>query len=264
MKACLISHVGNSRDNQEDNALCGGFFPDVATLKAHAKSRTPLCYETALPSSDAALFAVSDGMGGHACGEVASYLTVKYLSDHQDRLKTLSPDLLGEEIATLNDSVVSIARSNPSCKGMGATLCGLLIKPDGCLGFNVGDSRAYCSCDGVLTQLSKDQTEGQRLLDLGLLSPEELKKFPNRKGLCRYIGIASHLIPDVFPVPSGKRGTVFLLCSDGLSDVLSAADIQSVLCQSIPLRKKGEGLLNRALTKNEGHGDNITILLIEF
>ena len=116
---------------------------------------------------------------------------------------------------------------------MGATLCGIVSVDDYTYCFNVGDSRMYQYTDGILRQITIDNTEGQRLLGLGLLSEEEVKTFPKRKAIYKYIGKDVDLVPDIYEIENIRKGTLLLLCSDGLSDVLELEEIQDMLSSSL-------------------------------
>ena len=265
-KVVLCSHVGNSRSNQEDNA----FLPDGQFLDPEKIARIEGQRQTlniATHCGQKFLVAVSDGMGGHACGEVASAATVQFLSSHHDEIihsVKAGESALIEQIANLNRAVSAMAKKDSTCRGMGATLCGMIANEYVLWGFNVGDSRLYQFQDGTLKQLSTDHTEGQRLLRMQLLTEEEIKRFPRRKVLHKYIGCDGALVADIFPITGAQRGTVFLLCTDGLSDVLSDAEIEQVLRSGTGIREKAAMLVNEAVSRNMGHGDNITAILVEF
>lgn len=262
-----ISHIGNSRDNQEDNYLVhrGGYLPsDVRDDMS--KKRNPHCIKGTI-EKDRFLVAVSDGMGGHACGEVASLLTVEYISDHYDEIIDsirLGENSLATQISHINDVVSSKAQSDSSCRGMGATLCGVIANEYELIGFNVGDSRLYQFRNGELKQLSTDHTEGKRLLRMQLLTEEEVKNFPRRKNLHKYIGYDGEVVPDIFRITSAEQGTILLLCTDGLSDVMSDKEMERILNGRISLKDKATNLVNEAVSRNLGHGDNTTVILIEF
>ncbi len=258
-----ISHIGNSRNNQEDNLLINQEHLDIFSVKEISQSSPCVRFKQETESENA-IFAVSDGMGGHASGEIASYMAVKYLSDnYSDILKSNRSSLLAS-LAELNREVTKQSYVSPEYKGMGATLCGVIRREDSLLGFNVGDSRLYRFYEGTLQQVSKDHSEGQRLLDLKLLNEEELKSFPNRKAIYKYIGMRAELVADVFEIAPCNVGTILLLCSDGLTDVVSNEEIRDILNTDVTLREKGEMLLSTSLARNVGHGDNITIVLTEF
>lgn len=264
MRIFGISHIGNSRANQEDNFLIGSKFLDLDFIKNFSTESPRVCVDCVYDSYNNTLLAVSDGMGGHSSGEVASCLAVMYLSDNYSRLVEGDKSDLLRIISELNRQVSNESQSNPSNKGMGSTLCGFVARYGKILGFNVGDSRLYRYENGKLIQLSKDHSEGQRLLDLKLLTKEELKSFPNRKAIYKYIGMKTDLVADVFDIEPCEQGTILLLCTDGLTDVLEDSEIQDILNNKALLKEKGEKLLNTALERNVGHGDNITIILTEF
>ena len=261
------SHIGNSRDNHEDNfLLCRGNYLSPDEREAMAVSRVPHCVKTKADISHF-LVAVSDGMGGHSCGEVASLHTVREMSIKYEEMITaasIGEKDFGEQIAKLNREVYALGQSSSDTRGMGATLCGVVANNSDVYGFNVGDSRMYWLADGKLTQLSTDHTEGERLLSLGLLSKEEVERHPRRKNIYKYIGYSGELVPDVYRIPTVKSGTAILLCSDGLCDVLTDSEIEQALNSSIDIEAKGNQLISMALGRNIGHGDNITVILIEF
>ena len=262
-----ISHIGNSRDNQEDNYLVHreGYLPSDVRDEM-SSNRTPYSVN-GTAKSDRFMVAVSDGMGGHACGEVASLLTVEYMSDHYDEIIDsirLGENSLATQISRINSVVSSKAKKDRSCRGMGATLCGVIASEYELVGFNVGDSRLYQFRNGELKQLSTDHTEGQRLLRMQLLTEEEVKNFPRRKNLHKYIGYDGEVIPDIFRITSAEQGTILLLCTDGLSDVISDNEMEEILNGRTSLKDKAIKLVNEAVSKNLGHGDNTTVILIEF
>jgi len=263
MKIFGISHIGNSRANQEDNFLIEKRFLDLEVIKGFSTESPSVCVDYTNDSENT-LLAVSDGMGGHSSGEIASCLTARYLSENYSRIVDSDKSDLLQIISELNRQVSNESQKNPSYKGMGATLCGFVARAGRLLGFNVGDSRLYRYESGKLSQLSKDHSEGQRLLDLNLLTKDELKSFSNRKAIYKYIGMKTNLVADVFDIEPCKQGTILLLCSDGLTDALADYEIQEILNTKALLKEKGEKLLNTALERNVGHGDNITIILTEF
>lgn len=264
----FASNVGNSRQNQEDNAILpNGSFLDAELVKSISEHRQT--HETIYKGNfeNGFLVAVSDGMGGHASGEVASSLTVKYLSEKYSRIiegAYLNEQFIINEIGNLNRSIISCSNRDACLRGMGATLCGVICTNGMYYGVNVGDSRLYHYYNNHLEQLSTDHTEGQRLLKLNLLTEDEYQRFPRRKNLYKYIGISSELIPDVFKIGTCIPGSTLVLCSDGLTDVLSDEEIATVLSKPGSIEYRGHLLIDQALERNIGHGDNITLILIEF
>lgn len=261
IKMALISHIGNSRSNNEDNFILPsknyGFYTNENSKK--------LC-ECSATIANHFCCAVSDGMGGHEFGEIASLKVVEYLSVHYDELiKSLdNKELIQNYVTKLNDQFCKFAMRNKNYRNMGATLCGLVADGKKALCFNVGDSRAYKFSSGKLQRITVDHSEGQRLFDLQLLTAEEAEKFPNRKTIYKYIGQKTTLIPDVFEIEDYSLCSYILLCTDGLTDVLSDDEIESVLgSTNIDVNRKSQILIDLALKRRLNAGDNITLILIE-
>lgn len=254
-----FSHIGNSRENHEDNYLLGKQFLLPKQVKQMSQLRKLVTNQ--MQFSDSFCVAVSDGMGGYECGEVASLLTVQYLSSHS--ISTV--DDINSCIIDLNNYVCTEAKKNIDTRNMGATLCGVVSNGKQAFCFNVGDSRLYQYSNGNLKQVTIDNTEGQRLLDLGLLTEEEVKTFPKRKAIYKYIGKNVELVPDIYEINDIDNGTLLLLCSDGLSDVLDLEEIQDMLSkQFIKTEDKGKFLVEMAAERKPDAGDNITLIIIEY
>ncbi len=262
-----ISHIGNSRDNQEDNFLAHrwGCLPP-AVRDDMAESRTPYLINGKF-CEECFLLAVSDGMGGHNCGEVASLATVDYLQNNFDAIINSVKNgekALSGEISYLNNVVYRSSIKDGNSSGMAATLCGVVGNGSKIVGFNVGDSRVYQLKDGELKQLSTDHTEGQRLLKIQLLTEEEEKHFPRRKKLYKYIGSNEEIVPELFNITEIEPETVLMLCTDGLSEALSGKEMEKILIINECLEERRKRLVDEALLRNIGKGDNITVILMEF
>jgi PPM family protein phosphatase len=203
------------------------------------------------------LFAVADGMGGAQAGEVASKLAAAALGD------TDSGALSGaERVASLiqeaNRRVHERATADPSTSGMGTTMTVALVE-DGVVTIgHVGDSRAYLIRDGRLEQLTEDHSLVNELLKSGKLSPEEAETHPQRSVITRAVGTDPDVDVDSFSIEA-QEDDVFLLCSDGLTDMVTDEDILELL-------EKYRGDLDRATKSlvsaaNLGGGeDNITVV----
>ena len=264
--ASACSHIGNSRENHEDNYLLGRDFLSPEQVQSLSKTRK-LLTETQSFKKEFCV-AVSDGMGGHESGELASLLTVQYLAKHSseliDSVKRNDEGIVAC-ITELNRFVCEVAKQNCEAKNMGATLCGIVAVEQTAYCFNVGDSRMYQYSQGLLRQITVDNTEGQRLLNLGLLSEEEVASFPKKKAIYKYIGKQVELIPDIYRLEGIDNGTLLLLCSDGLSDALTLEEIQELLSkQFIKTEDKGKLLVEMAVERNPGAGDNITLIIVEY
>lgn len=262
-KSVCFSHIGG-RSNHEDNFLVGSAFLGAEQQRDMVHTRG-LGFRYA--SSDRVqLFAVSDGMGGHKAGEVASRMVVTSLQQlNKDIQATASMEeavqVLQQGIARINNEVKNAGLRSPDCQGMGATLVVFLIHGTDLAVLNVGDSRAY-SFDGTqLVQITKDNTEGQRLLDLGLLTKEELISFPARKHLSRCMGHGQAgyvLNADVYR-PQLNKG-LLLLCSDGISDAVSQQELTSIITTENSLENAGKMILEKAVANPKA--DNATLIII--
>lgn len=262
---CAITHIGNSRENHEDNYLLGRQYMSHEQVKLLESTRK-IYTQTEQYIGDFCV-AVSDGMGGYEGGEVASFLTVKYLSDNYEKLLNdvkVDKYKIADIINKLNFYVCSEANKNSGFQNMGATLCGVIFIDDKAICFNVGDSRLYRFDGENVSQITVDNTEGQRLLDLGLFTREEFAVFPKRKAIYKYIGKDVELIPDIYELCEIKDGEILLICSDGLSDVIEIDEIQDMLSKKyISTIDKGKFLVEMAVERKIDAGDNITLLLVE-
>lgn len=258
-----FSHIGK-RPNHEDNFLINGLYLTSDTQKQ--MSRRHCYFYSSNITSGIHLFAVSDGMGGHNSGEVASRICVEKLAVAEKELQRYNSiseivAYLQTVIAETNNIICDLSRKQNELKGMGATLVLFVVCGMGCAILNVGDSRAYHCNNDKLIQITKDHTEGQRMLDLGLLTRKELSGFPARKNLNRYIGYGQNgfvLRADEY-YPILKNGTV-LLCSDGISDFLPESKIFEILCSGNNLEIAGKQLIDEAVAAH--NADNATAVLI--
>ncbi|MEO6699884.1 MAG: protein phosphatase 2C domain-containing protein, partial [Jatrophihabitantaceae bacterium] len=175
------------------------------------------------------LFAVADGMGGHAAGEQASRLALAAIAPVAEAPITV--DGLAEAIARANHDILQAGRQRPDWFGLGTTVTGIAVVEvagrDHWGVFNVGDSRSYRFADGALSQLTVDHSAVQEMLTAGLISPAEARSHPQRNVVTRYLGSQPAPRPDIAvyePVP-GER---FLICSDGLTNELVDAELAQV------------------------------------
>lgn len=211
-----------------------------------------------LARPDAGLFVVADGMGGHAAGEVASALAVETL----ERLAGRDPDTatLADAIRDANAAIIGRTRENHELEGMGTTCTALLLRRDGYTIAHVGDSRAYLMRDGALRRVTVDHTWVQQQVELGSLTESQARHHPWSSMLTRALGIEHEVEVDVMEGDTAP-GDVFLLCSDGLTAVLTDDDIADTLRAPTPLDTRGQALIDAAL--DGGGPDNITVVLVE-
>jgi serine/threonine protein phosphatase PrpC len=211
------------------------------------------------------LVAVADGMGGHAAGEIASKIAITTLLQLAPVLSDLAIDIDSREHLLLNityeidSEILAESKRNPEFAGMGTTLTALHLDQERVELLHIGDSRCYKYSAGKLEQLSYDHTVMQELLDQGRLTPDEVSSHPQRSILTQVLMGDSGLDPALMIYPV-KRGDLFLLCSDGLSSVLSDLEIAKIIEASAP-----DQLLHNLLvaTKAKGAPDNVTIIWSE-
>jgi PPM family protein phosphatase len=207
------------------------------------------------------LLAIADGMGGHAAGEVASAVAIATLAPlDADTTGVDKLQALADAIADANAELKQIAQADPATEGMGTTLTALLWSGDEVALCHIGDSRGYLLRDGVFHQITHDHTLVQSLVDEGRLTPEAAASHPQRSLVMRALQSSVPAEPDLAMLKA-KVGDRFLLCSDGLSDVVSDETVQKTLIELTDLDEAVSQLINLAI--RSGGPDNITCVLAD-
>ncbi|MDT9695521.1 Stp1/IreP family PP2C-type Ser/Thr phosphatase [Streptomyces sp. P17] len=207
------------------------------------------------------LLAIADGMGGAAAGEVASseaISTIVALDDDVPGSDILTS--LGTAVQRANDQLRSMVEDDPQLEGMGTTLTALLWTGQRLGLVHVGDSRAYLLRDGVLTQITQDHTWVQRLVDEGRITEEEATTHPQRSLLMRALGSGDHVEPDL-SIREVRAGDRYLICSDGLSGVVSHQTLEETLASYQGPQETVQELIQLAL--RGGGPDNITVIVAD-
>jgi serine/threonine protein phosphatase PrpC len=207
------------------------------------------------------LLAIADGMGGQAAGEVAS-------SEVISTLVSLDDDLPGSDILTslsiavqrANDRLRVMVEEDPQLEGMGTTLTALLWTGQRLGLVHVGDSRAYLLRDGILSQITQDHTWVQRLVDEGRITEEEAGTHPQRSLLMRALDGRGQVEPDL-SIREVRAGDRYLICSDGLSGVVSHQTLEETLGYYQPPAETIQELIQLAL--RGGGPDNITCIVAD-
>lgn len=209
------------------------------------------------------LFVTCDGMGGAAEGKKASSIGVKSVLEFFERETYENIQIaLYQSLKFANEQIYATAQLNPSFKGMGTTACLALFQKDEMYFAHVGDSRIYLQTDDKLKHLTRDHSFVNQLVDQGTLKPNEARAHPEKNRILKALGVHLDLEPTVSNQPVLlKKGDVVLLCSDGLTDMVSDTAIQTVLNEEKTIAEKTELLLQKAL--DNGGKDNITVQLIE-
>ena len=234
LKACAKTDIGLKRDNNEDS-----FFVD----------------------KQQGLFIVADGMGGHAAGEIASQIAVESVRCSLQVTDGKPPlEQLKQAIEEANLAVADAANSNIAHKGMGTTLTVLLLSQQQAHLAHVGDSRVYRLHDKQLEQLSEDHSLSAEQLRQGLISIEEAQRSHFGNILLQAIGISAEINICLKHLPLAV-GESYLLCSDGLSNMLADTEIEKILNQPGKLDNRCNQLIDDAIAA--GGKDNITAIMVQ-
>jgi len=206
----------------------------------------------------------ADGMGGAAAGDLASHIfaetATEVFSGSCSRSEKESLELVRESFTSANKRILEHAAQNIKHKGMGCTAELMAFSNGSYVLGHIGDSRTYRLRDGQLKQLTQDHSFVQNQINQGLITPEEAKKHHLRNVILRAVGVSDNLSLDLL---RGKvlPGDLFLLCSDGLTDMVEDSLILQVLSSPMSLPQKADGLIGAA--KFSGGSDNITVVLSE-
>ncbi len=239
---CSRTHPGRTRSNNEDSVT----FDDAAQLGV-----------------------LADGMGGYKAGEIASSMATALISTELSQwLVETGRNTDIQEVRhalemcvdNANHAIYLASRTNPDYSGMGTTLVVGVFHGDQLLVGHVGDSRCYRLRGNEFSQITKDHSLLQEQLDAGLVTPEEAATSPLRNLVTRAMGVETEVQMEINQHPV-EFGDIYLMCSDGLSDMMNNAEIASVLQNGADLTQMADELISQA-NKNGGR-DNITVLLAQ-
>jgi protein phosphatase len=209
-----------------------------------------------------AIFLVADGMGGHAAGEIASQIAASTVEEilSGDGSGFATEQLLQFAVQKANTTVFETQRIRPECRGMGSTLTVLVFNGNQYFVAQVGDSRAYLLRDGALNQLTQDHSLVWPLYKSAIITKDDISRHPQKNLITRSIGTQPQVEADL-QAGDALEGDLYLLCSDGLTDVLSDQEILRLLTgKGRTSQELSELLVNAA---NAGGGpDNITTVIV--
>ena len=231
-----ITHAGMVRENNEDRF--------VMDEKKH-------------------IYMVADGMGGHNAGEVASQMAVDITGEHIK--DSLTPDadftqVICDAITAANRDIFQKSCKNKKMAGMGTTLDICAFYEDKLVTFHVGDGRIYRLRGDEFSQLTTDHSFVEMLIQKGELTREEAENHPNRNMITRAVGTESTVLIDVSE-SEAEAGDLFLMCTDGLTNMLNSSEMEQILKLDVSLKKRANRLVE--LANEKGGTDNITVLMIE-
>lgn len=208
------------------------------------------------------LLVIADGLGGTACGQIASSLATQTI--RQSFFSTFGSDLTVNQrlelaIVEANRTILHRANRNRRCRGMGSTCAALGVADEQAHLAHAGDSRIYLIRAGRIKQLTRDHSRAQRMLDDGLITEEEAATHPDRNWLDRALGLRPDITPDIRPEPIRLREEdTFLVCTDGLTTLVRDEEIFRIVRRA-PVEQACDALI--ALANERGGHDNITVAI---
>ena len=232
------------------------------TDKGKVRSANQDAYRLSLsPDGEYVLAALCDGMGGGHGGEIASAVAAdSFMQYAEDMLrrepKSDAAQILREAAAYANLKVYDRAFRDESCRGMGTTLVAALVRPEDAA---VVNSRCYWLADAQLQQVTRDHSLVQSMVDRGLITEDEARSHPRKNVIMRAVGLERTIRSDIFRLDI-RPGDALLLCSDGLSNLVDAGEMESLLLASLDDDAVCRELLRMALDR--GAPDNVTLALV--
>ena len=238
MQACAITDIGRMRQVNQDSVYV---------------SQEPVGN---LPN----LFLVADGMGGHQAGDMASRMAVEMLLRSICNNEGHDPIIILKEcVEEMNASLWRLSKEDPGLSGMGTTLVGAVLTGDTLHIVNVGDSRLYVM-DEAIHQITRDHSLVEEMIAQGRLERGSLEYQAKKNVITRAIGVSESVVADFYEVVL-MPGERILMCSDGLSNMLTDEEILTIVRRDIPLNERTAALVEAA--NLSGGRDNITVILIE-
>jgi len=240
MKTIYKTDCGRLRSNNEDNV---GVFQNGQVILA----------------------LVADGMGGEKAGEVASGMVLEHFSQAWKTINTAErievfEEWLKQNIKDANQTIYTYSQENPECQGMGTTIVAAICTPETFIIANVGDSRCYfVDRSGNLKQVTEDHSLVNQLLKAGQLSEQDAENHPMKHVIVRACGTEPEIEVDIDAMEWSK-GDQIILCSDGLSDMVSEAEIAEIMNGEGNLEEKADQLIAQA--NLAGGNDNITLTIV--
>ena len=233
------------------------YLTDAGRVRSHNEDSVTILKN----ASDEYLLIVADGMGGHRKGEVASSMALSQLGKRFTEISTIGTKLdavnwLNDNVNEINKAIINYAEENIDSTGMGTTLVVALLTKEYLIFGNIGDSSGYALKNGKLHKVTKDHTLVNLLVEAGDLTEEEAKFHPKKNVLMKALGAAEKCEMDIFDVDLDSEG--ILLCSDGLTNMLTDEQIEKVLTDdSLEIEEKVSKLIRKCNAR--GGTDNISV-----
>lgn len=236
------------------------YMTDTGKVREHNEDNVIILHN----ENDEYILAVADGMGGHRAGEVASEIVINHLTEEFYALDTLGDkdaaiDFLRDIVVDMNNKIFDYTKENPDSKGMGTTFVCAIKTRDYLLYGNIGDSSGYVIKNKKMHKVTKDHTLVNLLVSTGKLSEEEAKYHPRKNVLMRALGANNPIEIDIFDVENTATG--ILLCSDGLTNMLTDEQIEKVLAEEDDVEVAVDKLVRKSNAR--GGKDNISIAYLK-
>jgi PPM family protein phosphatase len=242
--ASIVTDVGCVREANEDSGR--HINPNDAVLKTNR----------------GALTVVADGMGGHASGEVASQMAIELISQfYYADAENSAAAALSNAIQSANAEIFATSESDEQYFGMGTTLISLALFENSAIAAHVGDSRLYRLRGNKLEMLTIDHSQVMEMVKLGVLSLEEARNHDDKNVILRAVGTQPKVEVEITELSDVQLNDEFLLCSDGLTDMVTDEEIQQIWILAENIHDASENLINRA-KENGGH-DNVTVAIVK-
>jgi len=210
------------------------------------------------------LLIVADGMGGHRAGEVASSLAVTHFGKRFSSISSIGSKLdavnwLNDNVSEINEAILEYANTHFDSTGLGTTLVLALLTPDYLIFGNIGDSSGFVLKNGKLHQITKPHTLVNLLVEAGQLTEEEAKNHPKKNVLMKALGAGEKVDMDIFDVERDVDG--ILLCSDGVTNMLTVEQVEKVLAEDLPIDAKVTKIIRKCNAR--GGSDNISVAFLD-
>ena len=236
------------------------YLTDTGRVRSHNEDSVTIVKN----GSDEYLMMVADGMGGHRAGEVASSLAVTHFGKRFSSVSSIGSKLdavnwLNDNVAEVNEAILEYAKTHTDSSGLGTTLVLAILTDEYLIFGNIGDSSGFVMKNDKLHKVTKDHTLVNLLVEAGNLTEEEAKNHPKKNVLMKALGAGENIDMDIFDVEKNVDG--ILLCSDGLTNMLTKEQIEKTLSEDGKIEDKVSMLIKKCNAR--GGNDNISIAYLD-
>ena len=236
------------------------YLTDAGKVRSHNEDSVTIVKNT----NDEYLLMVADGMGGHRAGEVASSLAVTHFGKRFSSLSSIgnlkdAVNWINDNVSEINEAILDYAKNHYDSTGLGTTLVLSLLTKDFLIFGNIGDSSGFVLKNNRLHKVTKDHTLVSLLVEAGDLTEEQAKNHPKKNVLMKALGAADKVDMDIFEVERNVDG--ILLCSDGVTNMLTVEQIEKVLEEELTIEEKVKKIVRKCNAR--GGQDNISVAFLD-